>query len=425
MRCSSLVILSLLCCSLLHAQEVRHAAYIGFAVNKSEVDLSFGDNAAAMRELTNVLQAAEQDDELEVILVEYLGTSSPEGSRELNCRLAQQRIDAVANALHAIAPINDSLVISNNECILWQILRDDVAASDEPWRDEVLAVIDQGETIVDYWRQGQTIDERVNQLQRLRNGTLWNTLLYQYFPDMRKVFVVITTRCTPKPEPMIFETEPPVPEPEPIAPLEPEIAETTVASLPDDTWQHHAYVKSNGIGWLMLIANAAFEYEFSPHWSLSVPLYYSALNYFSCKVKFRTAAIQPEIRYWFGANGYDAVDALSGITARPKANAYIGAHLSIAHYNYALGGDYRRQDHDGKTPAWGGGVSGGVRLPISHNGRWFMEFTGGVGCYHLYYDKFINVPNGREVSSTKKTFFCVDNLAVTVAYRWEVKKKAK
>ena len=420
MRLFATILLSFVCCALLYAQERSDTVYIGFAVNKSEVDMSWGNNMDAMVAVTDVLRAAESDEEWAVTSVQLLGTSSPEGSRELNCRLAEQRINAVERALRGAVDIDEALISRNSECIVWQILRDDIAASDIQYRDEVLAIIDQGEMIVDYWKKGETVDERVNKLHWMHKGKVWKTLLYEYFPNMRKVCVIVTTVRTPKPEPEPVVEPEPIVEPEPVVESEPE---PVVAK--EDEWQRHCYIKSNGIGWLMLIANAAFEYDFSPHWSLSVPIYYSAVNYFTYKVKFRTAAIQPEIRYWFGENGYDDIGVLSGIAARPKVNAYIGAHFSIAHYNYALGGDYRRQDHEGKTPAYGGGVSAGVRVPLGHTGKWFMEFTGGVGYYHLYYDKFINVPNGCEVSSTKKNFFCVDNLAVTVSYRLKVKKKAK
>ena len=169
-------------------------------------------------------------------------------------------------------------------------------------------------------------------------------------------------------------------------------------------WESHGYLKTNAVGWGMLISNIAFEIDLSPGWSLAVPIYYSALNYFRSTVKFRTAAVQPEIRYWL------------------RSDTYVGAHFSIAHYNYALGGDLRRQDHNGSTPAWGGGLSGGFRKRIGHSDRWFLECTAGVGVYKLYYDKFVNQTDGAEVGSTKKTFLCVDNVAVTFSYRFNLRR---
>ena len=176
---------------------------------------------------------------------------------------------------------------------------------------------------------------------------------------------------------------------------------------PSSLWEPHGYLKTNAVGWGMLISNIAFEIDLSPKWSLAVPIYYSALNYFRSTVKFRTAAVQPEIRYWL------------------RSDTYVGAHFSIAHYNYALGGDLRRQDHDGSTPAWGGGLSGGFRKRLGHSDRWFLECTAGVGVYKLHYDKFINQTGGAEVGSTKKTFFCVDNVAVTFSYRFNLRRKDK
>lgn len=423
MKFSVLFLIAVLCCPFMQAQPEEHVAYIGFAVNKSVYDAGFGDNSREMSSLIDVLRAAQDDEELTVTSIKLYGTSSPEGSRELNSRLARERIASVERQIGAGVTINDTLVSRDNRCIMWSLLRDGVAASDMKYRDEVLAIIDQGEMFTSYHKDNQTIDKRVVELQRLHGGEPWAVLLRRYFPGMRKVCVVVTTERTPKREPAPPEELPVVevmPAPKPVIENPVMVPEPAVVVEPEpDEWLRQCYLKSNGVGWLMLISNIAFEYEFSPRWSLSVPIYYSAVNYFTYKVKFRTAAIQPELRYWLRSNDG------STVLERAKANTYVGVHLGIAHYNYALGGDYRRQDHDGKTPAYGGGISFGTRIPLGHTGRWYMEFTGGVGYYHLYYDKFVNEPNGCELSSTKKNFFCIDNVAVTVVYRLDTKKKAE
>ncbi len=66
--------------------------------------------------------------------------------------------------------------------------------------------------------------------------------------------------------------------------------------------QRRYYLKSNAVGWAMLVSNIAFEFDVAERLSVEIPIYFSAMNYFSSKVKFRTAMIQPELRYWFNAS---------------------------------------------------------------------------------------------------------------------------
>lgn len=172
----------------------------------------------------------------------------------------------------------------------------------------------------------------------------------------------------------------------------------------------HWYLKTNTIGWGLLIANLAGEMDWGKHWSFVLPVYYSACNYFTSEVKFRTLTLQPELRYWFRNN---------------HTGWYTGAHLGASWFNLAAGGDYRYQDHNRCTPALGGGLNGGYRMPMSKNGRWWLEFSLGAGVYQVDYDKFQNRKNGSWIANEKKVAFAVDQVAVSVAYRFDRKKKEK
>ena len=148
----------------------------------------------------------------------------------------------------------------------------------------------------------------------------------------------------------------------------------------------HWYLKTNTIGWGLLIANLAGEMDWGKHWSFVLPVYYSACNYFTSEVKFRTLTLQPELRYWFRNN---------------HTGWYTGAHLGASWFNLVAGGDYRYQDHNRCTPALGGGLNGGYRMPMSKNGRWWLEFSLGAGVYQVDYDKFQNRKNGAWIAIPK------------------------
>ena len=169
--------------------------------------------------------------------------------------------------------------------------------------------------------------------------------------------------------------------------------------------QAHAWVEVylDGIGWGMGHANVAAEIDLAPHWSISVPFYYSGgLDYFTETIKFRGIVVQPEARYYFkGNDGW-----------------YLGVHAGAGWYNFALNGDYRIQDHNGNRPAWGGGLGFGYQLQFKKNPRWGMEFALGAGVYDAKYDTFYNEENGPIAQSGVRTLFIgVDNATVGVTYK--------
>lgn len=173
-------------------------------------------------------------------------------------------------------------------------------------------------------------------------------------------------------------------------------------------WQRHLYVKSNAIGWAMGVTNIAAEVDLAEHWSFTLPLYWSSWNYFKSTLKFRTLTLQPEVRYWFSES---------------NNRWFAGAHFGLGWYNFATDGKYRTQDHGGHSPAVGGGIAAGYRLPLSHNKRWKMEFSLGAGVYRLHYDKFRNEPDGLLVETKKKTWFGIDQANVSVAYTFDLGRK--
>ncbi len=166
--------------------------------------------------------------------------------------------------------------------------------------------------------------------------------------------------------------------------------------------------KTNMLGLSLAIANVAVEVDICKHWSFNLPVYYSAWDYFSQTIKFRTLAVQPEVRYWF---------------SEQNDGWFTGAHFGLAYYNIATDGEYRTQDHDGKSPALGGGLAVGYRFPISKNRRWKMEFSIGAGAYRLHYDKFRNYSNGLLKDTRKKTYIGIDQASVSFSYSFDWQKK--
>lgn len=189
------------------------------------------------------------------------------------------------------------------------------------------------------------------------------------------------------------------------------VAEDLSSVEVSDTTDLQFSIKTNLVGLGMGITNLAFEIDFAEHWSLNVPLYYSAWDYIGTQTKFRTFTMQPELRYWF--NKYNE-------------GFFAGLHFGLSYYNVAFGGDYRYQDHYMETPAIGGGLAFGYRMPISRNRRWKLEFSLGAGVYDLYYDRFYNTPDYKEgllVDSISTTYWGIDQVSISFLYSFDLRKK--
>lgn len=174
---------------------------------------------------------------------------------------------------------------------------------------------------------------------------------------------------------------------------------------------HHFYIKTNLASWLLAISNVSLEMDLARHWSCTLPISFSAWDYFKSTIKFRTFSLYPEVRYWLSEdnNGW-----------------FTGAHFGLVFYNFAFNGDYRYQGHNSDKPATGGGVSIGYRMPFCKNDRWRLEFSLGAGVYPLHYNKFRNTSetkHGLLIESVKKTYFGIDQIAVSFSYMFDLKKK--
>ena len=397
------LIIMLLGYSSLYAQQSTEEVCVDFQVGSMTLDTCYASNSERISEIISFIQNIRQDSTLTLTEISFCGASSPEGNSAVNARLSKGRMAAIEKMVRLRVDVPDSLVTRNDHYIPWQSLEAMVQQSDMEGRDEILSILKEKGREVDY-TAGTKIDHRVLKLKALNNGSAWRKLNAQFFSKMRNACVVFVTykkEPQPEPEPVV---EPELePQPEPVVEPQPELE--PVVEVPEAP--RHWYFKTNAIGWGMLIANVSAEIDLTDHWSFALPVYYSAMNYFTSTVKFRTLCFQPEARYWISDE---------------NQGWFAGAHFGMAWFNYANGGDWRYQDHHKNTPMLGGGLSGGFRKPISRNGKWNLEFSLGCGAYKLHYDKFHNEPNGQLVETRKRTFFGIDHAAVTIAYRFDWKK---
>lgn len=370
---------------------------VHFRFDKSDLDLDYMDNYASLQKFAHKIDSIGIAKIDSIVIVSQ---SSPEGVYEHNLKLSRNRAKTMYNYIADEFPELNDLLYIHADGESWAQLREYVK-NDKLMKnstiEKVLSIIDADVNVgTKKWRLSQL--------------PIYKYLLKTYYPIIRNstFYILYYTEVIPKYDLPKFDIE------EKELKFDATVPTSLVGVTPIkpvlEEWTRKLHVKTNALPWGFMIANIAGEIDVVPHVSFTLPLFYSALNYFTSTVKFRTFAIQPELRYWLDEN---------------NKGFFAGAHFGLFSYNVALNGDKRYQDHNGNSPGIGGGISVGYRMPISKDNRWNIEFTIGAGVYDLHYDEFYNTKNGKLIGTYHKTYWGIDNVGVNISYSFDINKVVK
>lgn len=409
-----LISLALSVAALASAQVQRDSVKVYFRQGQSQFDPFFNGNIRRLNDFTNRAKALQRDSEVTLERVMVIASASPEGSAEVNERLAYNRAQKIAEYLHQNFTFDQNAFEVYFNDLDWELFERLVEEDHYvPMRWELLSLI----------RERDLRRIKVERFQRS-----WDYLLDNIFPEMRTTLVVFEYKTAEMREAEArAAAEKAQAEAEAIAAeamRQEELRREEAASrsyspppLPDDEeddfdlnlseahpWSF--YIKTNMLPWVLLDANLGLEFEMGRHLSLSIPVYYSATDWFNVRTKFRLIGTQPELRLWFRGD-------FSG--------PFLAAHGTYGYYNVALpAAEFRIQDRDGRTPAYGAGLNLGWKFRLDRNraDRWGLEFSFGGGWLHLDYDCFYNVENGRYAASQVKDYYGPDHASVALTYRF-------
>lgn len=388
----------------LTASENRELSDSVVVTNRYHINSYQLNNDNHLTRLRTVADSLRTGGLLDHIVIE--GYSSPDGPYATNSDLALKRAKRIRSYLVDNLDIPLDIISVTSKAEDWDGLRQIIDTDTQlPSREKVAEIID----------KVSNLGLRETKLRNLDSGRPWRYMARIIFPELRRTVtrfryhdgeMAVTVPAEkfdnlPEVGEMPYLAEDKTDEVE-------SVEEITAVNECTDNTTNHWYIKTNIPAWAMLWLNAAVEFDIADHWSAQLPIYYSGFNYFKSTRKFRTFTIMPEIRWWPGSE---------------NQGFFMGAHFGMGYYNVACDGNYRYQDHDGKTPALGGGLTIGVRIPISTNRRWWLELSAGAGIYHLDYDLFINEHNGLLTGRKQRTFYGLDNAAVSIAYRFDLAGK--
>ena len=388
----------------------REEMRIRYRVAKTYIDKTYMDNDMTLQRIVDWVEERQQDTMVKIVAVEFCGACSPEGSVPFNHYLSSTRLTRLENYVRQRIEIPEDIITRSDHYIAWGELEQMVEESDIENKDDILAILRSENTSV-----GEQLDSRIHALKAMDNGKTWRLIFDRYFAHLRNAYMVVVTEksdLAKQYDSRLREMLTPVSLAEPTRCQDVSVKPMAIVvpAVAAATQSHYMYVKTNLVGLALLNANVGVEFDLGNYLSFSLPISYSAVNYFKPTLKFRNFSVQPELRVWPMKND----DGL-----------FVGAHMGFAYYNFAFDGDWRYQDHDGTSPTIGGGLSLGYRLPISANKNWKLEFAVGAGIYPLYYDVFYNLANVKEgkLHETRNgSYIGLDNVTIGISYRIPYKK---
>lgn len=261
-----------------HSQESRTEICVDFRVNSTVIDSAYSDNAARMQEIIEFLRNIHQDSTINIVEISFCGAASPEGSDQLNRKLARGRLTALERLVRKEVDIPDSLITRNDSYIPWDYLKSQIEDSGLIHKDEVISILEEESLLVDYHHPNTHIDNRIVKLKQLDNGKVWQQMNKLFFGRMQNacaVFVTYKQELPPVQEPVIVPDtikEEPIVE---VVEIKPDTTSIVAPVVPDvEEWTHKLHIKTNAIGLGMGIANVAAEIDLAKHWSFTLPVYY-------------------------------------------------------------------------------------------------------------------------------------------------------
>lgn len=368
---------------------------IYFRPGYSLLELSYRDNAANMKALTQGIQTIKGNPCVQLQHIRILSAASPEGNSALNKRVAKRRGERLRDYLKETLVLPDSIFTVSSAGEDWQGLASLIAKEKTPWRNKALQIIRHTPEWVT--RNGKVVDGRKRQLQNLDGGKAWKYMLDNHFYTLRTGAVVVcevktlAAESTPsaaearleqaRPESASQQpaSQSPSSPPFPVIPsqVHPEQEPPPVAS--------YFALKSNLLYDALLIPNLSLEASISGGWTLGAG---GMLAWWSKDAKHRYWRIYGgdlEIRKYFGT--------LS--KSKPLQGHHLGIYGDFLTYDFEFGA----KGYQSKA-TYAAGIKYGYSHPIAN--RLNLDFALGIGYLHSNYKTYVPRDGCYVYQETKK-----------------------
>jgi hypothetical protein len=272
-------------CAQANAQEARDTLEVHFRVGTSNLDLNFADNKREIDQFVQYINANYANVPAQYLKLDVYSGASPEGPIEINRRLGEERGLALKQALlDRLGWLNGRIAVINQGA-RWGGLYKMIDESNEPWKYDVLKII-QEEPSEDTWAR----DEREAKLRKLDRGRVWNVLNTKYLPTLRSSgSAVIAKVVNMKDTLVIRDTVFYIPEP--------------CAPYVEPVYQNHVWaVKTNLLMWGFITPNIQVERSLGKtnRWSIEGEFFCPWFTWSHNAHAHQFLNWGLELRYWLG-----------------------------------------------------------------------------------------------------------------------------
>ena len=376
---------------------------IYFRPGYSLLELSYRDNAANMKALTQGIQTIKGNPCVQLQHIRILSAASPEGNSALNKRVAKRRGERLRDYLKETLVLPDSIFTVSSAGEDWQGLAALIAKEKTPWRNKALQIIRHTPEWVT--RNGKVVDGRKRQLQNLDGGKAWKYMLDNHFYTLRTGAVVVcevktlAAESTPSAAEARLEqarpgahteasSEQARPEPasqSPSSPPFPAIPSQVHPEPQAPSVASYFALKSNLLYDALLIPNLSLEASIGSGWTLGAG---GMFAWWSKDAKHRYWRIYGgdlEIRKYFGT--------LS--KSKPLQGHHLGIYGDFLTYDFEFGA----KGYQSKA-TYAAGIKYGYSHPIAN--RLNLDFALGIGYLHSNYKTYVPRDGCYVYQETKK-----------------------
>lgn len=354
--------------------------FVKFKVNSSAVDTVLSDNAAVLSRIVGMIDSINADPDSHLTQILFIGSSSPDGPLSFNKRLSDRRMNSVFSSIRGKVRIPDSVVGSKHRITDWEMLRLMVATSDMPYRDEVIAIIDDiPESVTD--DNGGVSASRRNKLMKLHGGKPWAYMLRRFFPALRSTGVFIISSAPVKADTAVAVV------PDDVAAEE--IADTVITPVdvrtvtvdstvrqepivePKERKSFYMSLSTNMLYDALLVPNIGAEFYLGRNWSVAADWMYGWWDTNRRHRYWRIYGGEIAVRRWLG----------SAAERKPLTGHHVGLYAQAITYDFEFGGKGQMAGEPGGSLwdkcSYGVGIEYGYSLPVAS--RLNIDFTIGVG----------------------------------------------
>lgn len=307
-----------------YAQGERDSVKVYFHIRQWQFDPALDNNAESMNAFVDRVRIAADSQNLDRIIIR--AWASPEGTEQLNNRLAIERCRTIAELIAERTGVSRDLIETYPGGVAWEELRRMVAErQDVPSRRRILEIIDNTPLWV-FNSRGQIISSRKKELMDLRGGRSWRWMQDSIFPSLRNSLAVslflraedsdsianlakVATIAKEAIDSVVEGETPSHPEASPSLPIETPALPGASPSLPVEApalpgQRHLLALKTNLLYYGLLLPNLELEWLINKHWSVAIEGNLAQWGDYAKNRSYRLTLLDAEARYWIKPRDY-------------------------------------------------------------------------------------------------------------------------